>query len=336
MGEKISIIIPVYNAEKYISAALSAALGQTYENIEVIAVDDGSTDSSFKICSDFAACDSRLKLIKKQNGGVSSARNCGLDAAEGKYVIFADADDYLTKNAAEILLDAVDDADFVIGAHNVFRTSDLTLAEQNEREFSAARIKEEICAFDKLISTPWAKLFDREIIVQKGIRFDENLPLGEDHKFNLTYCRHIKKAKVVSSAVYNYRLGGMASSVKFYPNKIVLNLEQLKAYELLFGSKEEIPLAFLKRKVKDQLFGCVEHFIVHLPRKKAVEQTLSALNEFSPYLVSENIDGENYKNAEIDAILSSDAKKLVRCVFKRKAPRLIAKKLKKLYYLCFK
>ena len=115
MKPLVSIIVPVYNVEKYIRSCVDSILTQTYENLQVILVDDGTLDNSGKICDEFAKKDNRVTVIHKENGGLSSARNEGLDVASGDYIMFVDGDDYLADNAVEILLSANEkyDADFV-------------------------------------------------------------------------------------------------------------------------------------------------------------------------------------------------------------------------------
>ncbi len=104
MGPLISIIIPIYNVEKFLPKCLNSVVSQSYKNIEIIAVDDGSTDESGKIADKYAQNDSRIVVLHKKNGGLSSARNAGLKLAKGKYVLFLDSDDYITSQAVEILL----------------------------------------------------------------------------------------------------------------------------------------------------------------------------------------------------------------------------------------
>lgn len=113
---RVSFILPVYNVEKYVRRAIDSLLAQTMPDFEAIFVDDGSPDRSADIISEAAAHDSRLRLIRKENGGVASARNAGLDAARGKYIFFLDPDDWVEPDAAEQLADAADreDADIVI------------------------------------------------------------------------------------------------------------------------------------------------------------------------------------------------------------------------------
>lgn len=116
MDAKISVIVPVYNVEKYITKCVNSLIAQTYTNLEIILVDDGSPDNCPQICDDFAKIDSRIKVIHKQNGGLSSARNVGLDVAEGDYVTFVDSDDYIMPETYSTMYDLIkrEDADIVI------------------------------------------------------------------------------------------------------------------------------------------------------------------------------------------------------------------------------
>lgn len=111
MSDTISVIVPVYNVEKYLKECLDSLINQTYANIEIIAVDDGATDGCPQILDEYALKDSRIKVIHKQNGGLSSARNCGVKVATGEYVIFVDSDDYFDLSAVETLLKAAKETD---------------------------------------------------------------------------------------------------------------------------------------------------------------------------------------------------------------------------------
>ena len=119
----ISIIIPVYKTEPYLRKCVDSVLAQTYTNLEVILVDDGSPDDCGKICDEYAAKDSRVKVIHKENGGLSSARNCGLDVATGKYIGFVDSDDWIDPDMYETLLGLLlrYDADIAEGSYRFFR-----------------------------------------------------------------------------------------------------------------------------------------------------------------------------------------------------------------------
>lgn len=105
--ERISVIVPVYNVEKYLDKCVQSILNQTYENIELVLIDDGSTDGSSKICDKYGKIDSRVKVIHKENGGLSSARNRGIDEAVGKFITFIDSDDYIHHQMLEILYEGI-------------------------------------------------------------------------------------------------------------------------------------------------------------------------------------------------------------------------------------
>ena len=115
--ELVSVIIPVYKVEKYLDKCVESVVNQTYKNLEIILVDDGSPDACPAMCDDWAQRDSRIKVIHKQNGGLSSARNAGLDVCAGEYLYFLDSDDYIAKNCIEMLLNAIisDNSDMCIG-----------------------------------------------------------------------------------------------------------------------------------------------------------------------------------------------------------------------------
>lgn len=114
--EKISVIVPVYNVEKYLEKCLKTILNQTYKNLQIIVIDDGSTDKSSQICDDFSRQDERISVIHKKNGGLSAARNDGLDLVQGKYVIFIDSDDYISDNMVELLYKGIseNEADYCV------------------------------------------------------------------------------------------------------------------------------------------------------------------------------------------------------------------------------
>ena len=137
MSEKISVIIPVYNVEKYLSACVNSVINQTYKNLEIILVDDGSTDKSGEICDEYALKDERIKVYHKQNGGLSSARNYGLDRKNGDYVFFLDSDDFISLRCLEKLheVSIEQNADIVSALNKRFTTeSDLTLQKTVKKE----------------------------------------------------------------------------------------------------------------------------------------------------------------------------------------------------------
>ncbi|MBQ2972495.1 MAG: glycosyltransferase family 2 protein [Ruminococcus sp.] len=323
----VSIIIPVYNSEKTIKDCINSALSQSYNDVEIIAVNDGSDDSSLRILRECEKSDDRIKVVDKENGGVSSARNAGLHNARGEYVVFLDADDLLEKNSIERLVEGVKgDADLVIGSYTQFRTQSEKHFIKREREhLSLSDIKKDMGRYDPLFDTPWAKLFRRSLIAQNKLSFDTSLALSEDHKFNLQFIKHCKSISVITENVYYYRLGGMASANKFYSNKIELNMSLIESYIDFFDGIDNVPKDFLYKKVKDQFFGCVKHFYLFCSRVEAEKLVIKALEVFSSYLEADT-EKAGYTKTEKKYIDSKNARGIISCVVLKKPIKLIAKK----------
>lgn len=191
---RVSFILPVYNVEKYVRRAIDSLLAQTMPDFEAIFVDDGSPDRSADIISEAAAHDSRLRLIRKENGGVASARNAGLDAARGKYIFFLDPDDWVEPDAAEQLADAADreDADIVIfgSTLDTYDASGRLVGRSTampplEGVFRGTPFRDN---FDKIASSHLVtnKLMRREFIEQHCCRF-RCYDIGEDAMFFIIF-----------------------------------------------------------------------------------------------------------------------------------------------------
>lgn len=216
----ISIIVPVYKCEAYLSRCITSITQQTYHNIEIILVDDGSPDKSGDICDEFASKDERIEAIHKQHGGVSSARNAGLDASSGEYIMFVDSDDMINNYLCEHMLNSMDDTcDFVVSSF--YRSKSFDLKYEFQKECNSS-MQWELLSFDtidsafqelfdrKILNCPYAKLFKRKII--GDLRYDQSISLGEDLLFNLEYFRRINGTiKVSSYSGYMYFVGNSNS-----------------------------------------------------------------------------------------------------------------------------
>lgn len=217
---KVSFIIPVYNAAETIERCLETVLNQTFRDIEVLAVNDGSTDSSLEKLKAIAARDSRLRVLTKANSGVASARNLAINEASGDYLQFVDSDDTLPLDATERMVNAMaqPDCDMVIapywevvGNHSAQRGF---LAEErvlHQREF-LDRFSEYPNSF--FYAVLWNKLYRRSIIIKNSLRNDLRLPWGEDFAFNTQYYRYVRNVAVIAQPVYSYNrtLQGLALS----------------------------------------------------------------------------------------------------------------------------
>lgn len=202
--EKLSIIIPIYNSEKYLERTLNSVINQTYKNLEIILVDDFSQDSSFLICKNFAQDDERIKVIHlEKNVGVSSARNIGLDNSSGKYIQFVDSDDYLEPNACERLVDGIKTSDLVICGFCERGNKDQIFGFKENKVYNFRGDYISFFEFIKcrLIHNIWNKLYKKELI---STRFDNTISIGEDVIFNLNYLKNCEDVFTIKDVLYNY------------------------------------------------------------------------------------------------------------------------------------
>lgn len=216
---RLSIIIPVYNAEDYLDRCLHSIIDQGFASYEVILVDDGSTDSSPLICDRYSATDPRFRTIHKPNGGVSSARNAGLELAKGEYVMFVDSDDALLPYAIDDMMDVVAGEDMVVAGYAVFmggvpiRNMHPSASVSYKGVEYARFFQDNIRRNCEMLDAPWAKLFRRKAI--GATRFDENLNYAEDKLFVFTIMSKCMSIRTFSGDVYAYHLrpGSLGSDI---------------------------------------------------------------------------------------------------------------------------
>lgn len=217
---KLTIIIPVYNAEDYLSRCLDSILDQDMTSYEVILVDDGSTDSSSLICDRYSATDPRFRTIHKPNGGVSSARNAGLNLAKGEYVMFVDSDDALAPDALQTLTSSIDGEDLVVGGfieyigdiphRNVAPETCMSYSKETLETFFEVNIRRNC----EMLDAPWAKMYRRKALAD--LRFNEALNYAEDKLFVFEFLASCKSILTCPQTVYNYYLrpGSLGSDIR--------------------------------------------------------------------------------------------------------------------------
>lgn len=206
----ISVIVPVYNAEAYLKDCLNSIVRQTYKNLEIILVDDGAKDSSGFICDEFAAVDNRIVVIHRENEGVSSARNHGLEIATGELIAFVDADDVLPVDAYENLINCGAAEHIVMGRMQLMSEHG-ELLESSRSQWQKEVLKDELLtdlfAERKFtyLGFAWDKLYKRSIIEQDRLRFEPDILLNEDRLFVFQYLMHCEKMFFCDDVVYYYR-----------------------------------------------------------------------------------------------------------------------------------
>lgn len=238
----VSIIIPIYNLADYLPQCLDSVQGQSYENIQVLLVNDGSTDASLAICQEYAHRDDRFLVIDKANSGVSDSRNQALDRAEGKYIQFLDGDDWLTLGATETLVHAAEStgADLVL-AH-FYRVADERMAPRGHIKKERVLTRQEFA--EEMMKAPanyyygvlWNKLYRRSIIEANRLRFDVQVNWCEDFLFNLEYIERVRLVSAVPKPVYYYRKreNSLVNSQASMRRTIAMKIQTFDSYKELY------------------------------------------------------------------------------------------------------
>ena len=248
---KFSIIVPVYNVENELSKCIDSILRQSVEDFELILVDDGSTDRSGQICNDYGKKDRRIKVIHKSNGGVSSARNLGLDIANGDYIVFVDSDDYVTEDYLKKLYNP--NVDMVLCGIKHVQVNRENCIILDNKLYGVFNINEEIInqiIESKYINTVYSKMYHNDIIKKNNIRFMEDMVMGEDTIFIIDYMKYINNMEVKRDVIYNYIKYERATLSTFNENSTYY-LERLDDYiekNLLEYYKIQPNESFKKRK----------------------------------------------------------------------------------------
>lgn len=243
----ISVIVPVYNAEKYVNQCIDSILCQSFDDFELILIDDGSSDCSFQICNKYKSADNRIQVVHQENKGVSSARNVGLEMATGRYITFVDADDIIYPDALQKHYDIIVENDMsVLGYYRINDSRDI-VGIMTGNAYARKLSKEEAIRllFDEsrsIIEVPglygyqgylWNKMFRMDIIKKNSIRFCEDIFYNEDRLFILNYLLFSTRIQIKNEPVYGYREsdGAMSALHKVDNRNIERLLTEMHAYE---------------------------------------------------------------------------------------------------------
>ena len=238
MNPTVSIIVPVYKAETFLSRCIDSILNQEYRDFELLLVDDGSPDSSGEICDTYARNDSRIRVIHQSNSGVSIARNHAIDQARGTYLQFLDSDDWITPDATKLLVRSAEDfqADLVIAdfyrviGERVSHKGDIDEDEVISREEFAEHMMENPA--DYYYGVIWNKLYKRELIEQHHLRMNPDISWCEDFMFNLEYIRYATRFYALKTPIYYYvkTKGSLVTQGASISNTIKMKLNVFEYY----------------------------------------------------------------------------------------------------------
>ncbi|MPS73223.1 MAG: glycosyltransferase [Chryseobacterium sp.] len=219
---KFSVIIPVYNVEYYLERCLDSIISQNYIDLDIIVINDGSTDTSPQICDDYAAKDKRIRVIHQPNKGIPGTRNVGLDSAIGEYICFIDSDDYVEKDFFNILNEALADRQDVLsfdykivkGEHIKYIKTDALIV---DGKFYTEILSN--TASSDFFWFLWRRVYRREFVISKNIAFDESVMFGEDTMFNIELFSYSPSYKHISQFLYNYCSNPMSlARIKYKEN----------------------------------------------------------------------------------------------------------------------
>lgn len=277
----ITIIVPVYNAEKTLNRCIESILSQTFQDWELLLIDDGSTDISAEICDEYAAKDQRIRIFHKKNGGVSSARNLGLDYAKGEWVVFVDADDFIKELYLTHLLEhSQKQVDLVISYAEIHNGNDI------KKELYPSKLVDNT-NFESIFiendmhwhTSPWSKLYKRCIIEKHHLRFCEGMHIGEDAVFLYSYMLYSNKIYISPDTDYCYfayipssltkRVNSLASETLAY-NQIRVIVESLISQKSIKNSIALNNLNWLIASYQRRILNALYHNKVQKQKRLSI------------------------------------------------------------------
>lgn len=294
-ADKITVVVPVYNCEKYLDECVSSILNQTYKNIEIILVDDGSTDSSGSICDSFCDRYANIKVIHMENKGVSSARNAGIEASAGEWITFVDSDDYVDPNMCEYAYQsaAASGCDVVmwnITKHESDAVYDLKPIKEEKRKFS----KEEYDKLYQMVLTgktptgdtpisvrgPYCKLIKKEIAQQ--CRFPQSLSFSEDWCFMLQILEHSKTLFYINENFYHYivRKNSLCNHFDYdYYKKIYKFINWINDYITKLHSSDKNIMEYIRLMNTNYLIRMIDYYMF-LVRDISEKERFDYINKY--------------------------------------------------------
>lgn len=230
MDSLVSVIVPCHNAEKTIEKCISSLSAQTYDNYEIIAVDDGSTDGTSALLDHISKTATKLVVLKQANQGVSEARNAGLRAAKGEYISFVDSDDYVDPCFLEEMVRTIKGNDIALCRYTMHRNEGQSVPAINTRDDV---IREMMVPQEDIAAFVWNRLYKRSIILDHDLCFEKTVRVCEDTLFNFRYMEHAEKAGICGKRLYHYIINpsGAMFGKSFNPDKITAN----KAYDYMLA-----------------------------------------------------------------------------------------------------
>jgi glycosyltransferase EpsJ len=318
--KKVSIIIPIYNCEQYLEKCLNSLLNQTYQNIEVFMINDGSTDSSENICKNFCALDKRFIYIRQDNKGPSAARNKGINMCQGEYIQFVDSDDFIDSKMVEKLINSISksSSDWVMCGYKVFNNISQTdvLVDFPIEVIDSYDL---ISVFSDLYVKSWFqgpcnKLYKSDIIKINSICFDTSFKVAEDAQFNSLYLKYATRISFVHEPLYMYNKEVPTSLVSVY------HQNYFEAHKIFFKDLKEFFEKFDSFKSYKNRFymisflmciGALEHAVMRTKHGLALKDTQKILNDKFTENTCKNVLATQFQYKLYKALITLKSKRLI-------------------------
>lgn len=317
---KISVIIPVYNTEKYLEKCLMSVINQTLKDIEIICINDNSADNSLNILEGFALKERRIKIIDlPQNIGVSASRNIGIDAAAGDYIIFIDSDDWWEPDLLHSVFSSINesDSDIAVFGSNYCDNDKISVNEEqltflhDVSEFNHKILKSNITYY------AWDKLYKSDFIKNNNIKFIEQIAQTEDGIFSLECLSYNPKMIYIPKCFYNYRINREGSAMTKTSNLVT---NQIEAFKALLDSKFYISSDNnYKKFCIDTLLGGIIYFYILTSKNKFSFKDFLELRKLAPYMrtkIPSEILQDNFKYTVLNNLTSANFTNGVSCLKK--------------------
>lgn len=255
---KLSVIIPVYNVEKYLCRCVDSILGQTFPDFEVLLVDDGSLDNSGKICDEYSCKDNRVRVFHKENGGPAKARNLALEKMQGEWVTFIDSDDYIDSDGFAVMIAATDNVDMVISG-KIIEGKNITEEKVNDVLCFKSSCPSQLyleCEIANSRDYIWNRFYKSSIIKNHHLKF-EDLKVGEDTIFNIDNHKYIDSVRIIPKAYYHYVQNVNSISRGYKPQLSVFHQyinTKLSELKEMYSDSQNTFLKFMFQQRVNQLF----------------------------------------------------------------------------------
>lgn len=305
---KFSIIVPIYNVEKYVEECIKSLVNQSYKNTEIILLNDGTQDNSFELCKKYAESNENIVLVDKQNEGVSKTRNRGIDIARGEYIIFVDSDDSLELKALEKIEKVVlSDGLTIFGYNKIYKDKKDHIYKADLQFNDITQVEKMIFESELVGGYLFNKVFSRKIIKDHNLKFNPNIHYCEDLLFVCEYLQYCHNFNYISKGLYNYRMRRSSVTYNYITKK---NTSILKSYEILLQKYKKNKLISNNLKYR--------YLVSYYKLKSVIDNTI----EINKEVLSDEKNIIDSQNLSIKELL------LYKFIKKYNKLYLIAKKIK--------